>query len=670
VQTATEDPLVGGVLEGRYLLTARIARGGMSTVYRAVDTRLDRQVAVKVMSAGLSNDPAFGDRFAREARTAARLSHVNAVSVFDQGGDAGHVFLVMELVEGRTVRDLLRENGPLPPALALSVIEPVLSALASAHRAGLVHRDIKPENILISNDGVVKVADFGLARAVEFDDVAARTGVMMGTVAYCPPEQISRGPCDQRSDVYSAGVVLFELLTGQAPFAGDSSMAIAYQHVHGRVPAPSSRVATVPPELDAIVVRSTSKDPASRPADASEFLSELRQIRSTLGLPVVPIPPPRRRGPVPRVGSDSTARMNGKTGDMAAALLSTDRVGVDAGRHDTAVAGPPHGSATAEGNGDGARRAFAGRPGAPPRRPPTRTRTARQRRRRSTIIITLVILLLGLLAGVGAWWMVSGRYSTVPNVSGESRSVAQLALRRAGFGQTGVTSEYSENVAKDSVIRTVPPSGSELTRNRSVTLVVSSGKERFTIPDVHDQSQQDAQAALAKFPFQISVVQQTSDSVPNGNVIGTDPSAGSQVKRGQTVRLFVSSGPAIIEVPDVTGQSQGDATQTLTNASFKVAVRQEISDDVDPGTVIDQQPAGNDHAAKFSTVTITVAQGSLITIPSVSGDVGAAKTELQSLGLKVKVHKRFGGLLGRLVDMSPSPGTQVHRGDTVNLDVI
>ena len=233
-----------------------------------------------------------------------------------------------------------------------------------------------------------------------------------------------------------------------------------------------------------------------------------------------------------------------------------------------------------------------------------------------------------------------------------------------------MTSEYSENIAKDSVIRTVPPSGSELTRNRSIILVVSSGKERFTIPDVHDQSQHDAQAALAKFPFQISVVQQTSDSVPNGNVIGTDPSAGTQVKRGQTVRLLVSSGPPIIEVPDVTGQSQDDATQTLTNASFKVAVRQEISDDVDPGTVIAQQPAGDDHAAKFSTVTITVAQGSLITLPSLGGDAGAAKTQLQSLGLKVKMHKRFGGFLGHLVDVSPSPGTQVHRGDTVTLDVI
>ena len=230
----------------------------MSTVYAAVDERLDRLVAVKVMSSALSADPNFGDRFAREARAAARLTHLNVVSVYDQGHEAApdghHVFLVMELVEGRTLRELLRERGRLSPAQAVSIMEPVLSALAAAHRAGLVHRDVKPENILLSDDGVVKVADFGLARAVETDAAATRTGLMMGTVAYCAPEQISEGRADPRSDVYAAGVVLFELLTGTPPFKGDSAMNVAYQHVNSRVPAPSSRVKGVPNEIDEIVI--------------------------------------------------------------------------------------------------------------------------------------------------------------------------------------------------------------------------------------------------------------------------------------------------------------------------------------------------------------------------------------------------------------------------------
>ena len=250
MQTAATDSLVGRKLEGRYRIVDRIARGGMSTVYSAVDERLDRLVAVKVMSAALSADPAFTDRFAREARAAARLTHLNAVSVYDQGQeyapDGHHVFLVMELVEGRTLRDLIRERGRLTTAEAVSIMEPVLSALAAAHRAGLVHHDVKPENILLSDDGVVKVADFGLARAVETDAAATRTGLIMGTVAYCSPEQISRGRADPRSDVYSAGVMLFELLTGKPPYEGDSAMNVAYQHVHNRVPAPSSKVRAVP----------------------------------------------------------------------------------------------------------------------------------------------------------------------------------------------------------------------------------------------------------------------------------------------------------------------------------------------------------------------------------------------------------------------------------------
>ena len=294
----------------------------MSTVYAAVDERLDRLVAVKVMSSALSADPAFTDRFAREARAAARLTHLNVVSVYDQGHESGpdghHVFLVMELVEGRTLRELLRERGRLSPAEAISLMEPVLSALAAAHRAGLVHRDVKPENILLSDDGVVKVADFGLARAVESDAAATRTGLMMGTVAYCAPEQISQGRADQRSDVYASGVVLFELLTGSTPYKGESAMNVAYQHVHSRVPAPSSRVRGVPNEIDEIVIAATDSDPTGRPADAAAFLAEIADVRSQLGLPVTPVPPrerPRARTvrPEPRRRPDeSTTDMLGR----------------------------------------------------------------------------------------------------------------------------------------------------------------------------------------------------------------------------------------------------------------------------------------------------------------------------------------------------------------------
>src|SRR4051794_12413890 len=272
----------------------------MSTVYAAVDERLDRQVAVKVMASALSGDPAFSDRFTREARAAARLTHLNTVAVYDQGyevaPDGHHVFLVMELVEGRTVRELLRERHRLSPAEAIGIIEPVLSALAAAHRVGLVHRDIKPENILLSDDGVVKVADFGLARAVEADASNTRTGLMMGTVAYCAPEQFTRGVADKRADVYAAGIVLFELLTGQPPYRGDTAINVAYQHVHSRVPAPSSRVKGIPSEVDELVVLATDPNPDERPADASAFLAEIADVRERLRLPVTPVPPrPRQR---------------------------------------------------------------------------------------------------------------------------------------------------------------------------------------------------------------------------------------------------------------------------------------------------------------------------------------------------------------------------------------
>ncbi|MGI8867526.1 MAG: protein kinase domain-containing protein, partial [Mycobacteriales bacterium] len=279
-----DDPLVGVVLDGRYRIESRLARGGMSTVFTGTDLRLDRSVALKVMDAQLAGDPQFAGRFARGARAAARLSHVNVVAVHDQGEDAGHAFLVMELVRGRTLRDLIREHGRVSPELAIAITEPVLAALAAAHRAHLVHRDIKPENVLLGDDGVVKVADFGLARALADLSSTAENSAVMGTAAYVAPEQITRGATTPRTDVYSTGIVLFEMVTGRAPFAGGSSVSTAYRHVHEDVPAPSARVAGLPRALDALVVRATRRDPAARPADAAEFLARLHDARHAAGL--------------------------------------------------------------------------------------------------------------------------------------------------------------------------------------------------------------------------------------------------------------------------------------------------------------------------------------------------------------------------------------------------
>ncbi|MBA3280451.1 MAG: serine/threonine protein kinase, partial [Geodermatophilaceae bacterium] len=273
METTLLDPVVGLVLEKRYRVERRLARGGMSTVYEGTDLRLDRRVAIKVMAEALATDPSFIASFNREARSAARLSHLNVVSVSDQGEDDGFVFLVMELVRGQTLRAVIHENGRLSPEQAFAVLAPTLSGLSAAHRTGLIHRDVKPENILLSRDGVVKVADFGLARAVAGTGTTSVTnGVLLGTVAYLAPEQIERGTADARSDVYAAGIVLYEMLTGKPPYAGDSALSVAYQHVNNDVPLPSHAVSGIPSEIDELVSSATRRDPAARPLDAGAFL--------------------------------------------------------------------------------------------------------------------------------------------------------------------------------------------------------------------------------------------------------------------------------------------------------------------------------------------------------------------------------------------------------------
>lgn len=662
MQTATADPLVGRTLEGRYRILDRIARGGMSTVYTAVDERLDRMVAVKVMAAALSADPAFSDRFRREARAAARLTHVNAVAVYDQGSDSGdgtpHVFLVMELVEGRTLRALLRERGSFKPAEALSIMEPVLSALSAAHHAGLVHRDVKPENILISDDGVVKVADFGLARAVEADAESTRTGLMMGTVAYCAPEQLTRGYADQRSDVYAAGVLLFELLTGKPPFQGDSAMNVAYQHVHSRVPAPSSRVKGIPSEIDELVVAAADREPEGRPADAGEFLAAVADVRAKLSLPVVPVPtrprPPRR-----------AAARNGAAAEPDPQHTDVLDGRGHAGRHDTQIV-HRSGSATP-------RRTDA--PPPPIVIPPKRRQalSPQQRRRRRGLIILLVVLLLGAGAGTGAWWFASGRYSKIPSLRGQTLAAAQATLDKAGYKLGTVNRTFSETVPNDRVISSDPAIDSRAVRGSTVDLTLSKGKDRLPVAQVAGMSLAQAQAALQRAGItNVKLVNQSNDTVKSGLVIGTDPPANTQVKRDQQVTVFVSTGPPILQVPSIAvGTPYPDAEQTLKDAGFAVARVDDFSDTVPKDQVIGIAPS--DHQVKFGTITVTVSKGpQMVKLPHIRNGtaVDDATATLEKLGLNVRIEKAYGGFLGKVVGMDPKGGKTVPVGSTVTLTVV
>jgi serine/threonine-protein kinase len=687
VATATADPLVGRSLDGRYRILQRIARGGMSTVYAAVDERLDRLVAVKVMSSALSADPAFSDRFTREARAAARLTHVNAVSVYDQGtdesGSTTHVFLVMELVEGRTLRDLIRERGRFTPAETVSIMEPVLAALAAAHRAGIVHRDVKPENILLSDDGVVKVADFGLARAVESDAASTRTGLMMGTVAYCAPEQIARGLADQRSDVYSAGIVMFELLTGHPPYQGESAMNVAYQHVHSRVPAPSSRVRGIPNEVDELVVSATDSDPAGRPADAPTFLAEIADLRTTLRLPIVaiphrPRPPAARPRPMGPMGPMGPA--NGRPARPVDAV-STD---VFAGR--VPVRGPNRQDTQIVHRPPPPRRGgpppLVPRPAPPPGPPlpPSTGRAAQPPRhgkwsRRRRVITLVVILLIGLAAGIAGWAGTKWYHrwdSHVPSIKNQSLTDARTHLLDAHYKTGHITHVFSETVPKGDVISTDPSAGSRLEQGKRVSVVVSLGQDRVVVPTVAGKTISAAETALTDSGLvNFTPHQQTSTTVPKGKIIRSEPSAGTKVKRSRTVILIESSGLPSIQIPAISpGTPYDQAQNLLKQKNFKVVEVQKYNDTINSGDVISISPTGK--RLEFSTVTVTVSKGpQFVDVPSIPSNSSFedAQALLQQVGLVAVEHKVYGGHYDIVVDESPGAGASVRIGSSVVLTV-
>ena len=664
------DPVVGLVLEGRYRLEERLARGGMSTVYAATDLRLHRTVAVKVMAEHLAHDPAFVDRFTREARATAMLSHVNVVSVSDQGSDQGLVYLVMELVRGRTLRDLLQARGRLTVGEAFAVLEPVLAGLTAAHRAGIAHRDVKPENVLISTDGQVKVADFGLARAVAGTGQTSHTGgVLIGTVAYLSPEQLERGRSDARSDVYAAGVMLYELLTGHPPYAGDTPLAVAYQHVHHDVPAPSAEVPTVPWQVDELVTRTTRRDPAARPLDAGAFLAELTDLRTDLGLARVPVPTgrpaenptatlrPTNRPTPPRPRHPSSAGPG--DGDPRTEVLGGMRAGRDAGRCTTVLPGMGTGPTTHVGGARpaGGPRPPAVRPGVP----------AHIRRRRARFALALVLLLAITIGAIG-WWLGSGRWTDVPELTGQDQDTAVGMLQEAGLDPVFGEEQFSEDVPAGVVISADPPPG-EAIRNSDVTLVVSKGLERFTVdPALVSQPLEAVQAAFAALPVTLTTREDFSDDVPAGSVIGFEPGAGTDVKRGDTVTAVVSSGRAPVDVPNVVGQSPDAAQDTLEQLGFTVSRDEGRSSEVATGAVLAVSPGPGEGAQPYgSGVTITVSIGvPQVTVPDVRGKSAAeATTLLEQTGLQVKTETFIAG--DRVFNQSPKAGETVDEGSTVRI---
>ncbi|MGN6302341.1 MAG: Stk1 family PASTA domain-containing Ser/Thr kinase [Angustibacter sp.] len=616
------DPLVGRELDGRYVVRSRIARGGMATVYLALDQRLDRDVALKVMHANLVDDEAFVSRFTREARSAARLNHPGIVQVFDQGSHDGVVFLAMEYVPGRTLRDVMRDRGPMTPHEALDLLEPVLDALAAAHSAGIVHRDIKPENVLIADDGRVKVADFGLARAVGAATAHSQTGLLIGTVSYLAPEQVERGAADARSDVYATGVVLFEMLTGTKPFGGDTPVQVALQHVSSRVPAPSSRAAGIHPALDDLVQLATARDANDRPADARELLMALRETRRLLPAPALDARPVAVVPEPHQPPADAPAERT----------MALDAV--------TAPTGAP----------------------------------APSRRRRSRGRVALAVVLgLALLLGIGGWYVGAGpgAYVRVPTLVGLPQAEATAALTKRGL-DADVSQGFSETVPAGSVVSADPGEGERARKGSAVRLVVSRGPERFAVPKLAGLTEDAARAAIATAHLVVGTVERRfDDSVPDGSVVSASLKPGAKVRSGTSVDLVISRGREPVAVGDWVGKPADQATKALQDSGLKVTATETFDDQVPKGSVVSQDP-GPGTAFKGDTVKLVVSKGpELVEVPRVVGmSAEKARAKLKAAGFKVNVTSVFGNGGGTVIAQRPSAGSKARPGSTVTIAVL
>ena len=627
--------LSGELIDSRYQLIQQVANGGMASIYEAIDTRLDRKVAVKIMHPHLAQDEAFVNRFIREAKAAAALNHPNIVAVQDQGWNQSGipaVFLVMEFIEGSTLREYLNERGRFEFNDAVNYLTPILSALAAAHAIGIVHRDIKPENILISKEGRIKLADFGLARGeIIGSTMTAESSVILGSVSYLSPEQVQRGVSDARSDVYALAIVAFEMLTGEKPFLGDTPIQIAYMHVNEDIPSLRSKRKDLPQALDELISRAANRDPDLRPRNAGEFLAQLlriaaeidpkkNQMRLDLDLPVDPIREKPRSKPKREILTQAITELKESTQEVRRSADKKQRA------------------------------------------------SRRVRRNRK------VALLLAITLGIGGWYTLVGPGSriVVPSTIGGSYDQALSLLTPLGITNVITEKRFDEEVVSGTIIESDPQAGGRIDSGGSVTLIVSKGAERFTIASLVGLTPEAASALITKSPLILGTTKELfSNKIPKGFVISSDPQAGAQVKRGSAVNLILSKGVELVSLASYVGKSGEQGLNELTEAGFEVESSYAFDEKILAGAVVSQTPSGNIELPKSSKVRLIVSKGSqYVYIPNIlSLEESKAVAALKDLDLKVIVKKLGVKKIKKTTNISPKVGSKVKRGSVVTITV-
>ena len=650
MNSPTVDPLIGTVVDKRYVIERRVARGGMATVYQATDQRLERPVAIKIMHPHLAEDEEFTRRFIQEARQAARLAHPNIVNVFDQGQEGAITFIVMEYLPGITLRELLNDFGALTPAQTLDIVKAILFGLDAAHQAGIVHRDLKPENVLLADDGRIKIADFGLARAA--GNNTATSQALLGTIAYLSPELISRGVADVRSDIYALGIMMFEMLTGKQPYQGDQAVTIAYQHTNDYVSAPSSHNPAIPAEFDEVVSWCTGRSPDERPPHARALLEHVVELEKLLG---------------PDTLSQATQALN-LTVAMTQRLSPLDM-------QETEVLNPRAGvfddlgpTVLIDAEADNS----------PEIQRPVAAVRKKSRTRLWIAVVAIAVLILG---GASAWWFASaGATVAVPDVSGITIEQATVVLTAAELQVSDtVLEEYDLVLPAGTVKGTNPPAGELVETNSVVRLIVSLGPNSVSVPAVTGKTLSEVTAEFEALNLIVgTTTEEFNDFVDRGTVLrvvseeGQALPAGSAVLGGATLNLVVSAGA----IPDVAGVSVDDARRALQEVGLTgiVGGDGEFSDTIPEGFVVKILDRDAQIVSPGDTITLLVSRGpELVAVPNVIDDtISSAVRTLEDLGFRVEVRSEipeedWSKSFARVTSVDPSVGQEVPAGSLIIL---